>query len=64
VFARHVGAERTKIAFALASDAEHRLVDDDNAAAERVVDLKPRSFGGSRTADYMRTARPLQAYFA
>ena len=46
VLARHVGADRPQIALALAADAKHRLVDDDDAPAERIVDLEPReSFG-------------------
>jgi len=56
VLARNIGAERTEVAFALAADAENGFIDDDNAAAERVVDLKPGCLIGSRTADYMRTA--------
>ncbi len=63
VLARHVRAERAEIAFALAADAEDRLVDHDDAPAKWIVDLKPGDFRGSRTANYMRTALSLQANF-
>src|SRR5262245_25379241 len=46
VLARHVGADRAEIALALAPDAEHGFVDDDNAAAERIVNLEPRDLHG------------------
>ena len=46
VLARHVGADRAQIALALAADAEHRLVDDDDPPAERIVDLETRSVRG------------------
>ena len=44
MLARHVGAERAKIAFTFSADAENGFVDNDNAASERVVDLKAGSF--------------------
>ena len=46
VLARNVGADRAQIALALAADAEDRFVDDDDAAAERILDLEARNFRG------------------
>ena len=56
VLARHVGADRAQIALALAADAEDRLVDDDDTAAERIVDLKARTFrrGCPTWSDWLR----------
>ena len=46
VLARYVHAGRPQVALAFAADAKHRLVDDDDAAAERVVDLEARRLVG------------------
>ncbi len=43
MLARHIGADSAQIALALAADAEHRLVDDDDPPAEGIVDLETRN---------------------
>ena len=47
MLARHIGADRAQIALALAADAEHRLVDDDDPPAERIVDLETGNVRGA-----------------
>ena len=46
MLARHVRADGPQIALALPSDPEHRLVDDDDARTERIIQLESRNSGG------------------